>query len=156
MVLIGKKDSKMSKHSDWKTWLKTTDDDANFSSISQWWNSWQLFLTKTSEEWKYTEKKNLIFLLYFQNAKEVQELWFTVIRKTNYKYMYRGRYSHFAPILTLRRSNSGIILRKVRIPTLPGKVRILTLRRTILEFYRFLHCEEHIHDIRCSTSHIAI
>ena len=59
----------------------------------------------------------------------------TAIRKTEYKYMYNGGYSHFVPITTLRRSNSGILLRKVRIPTLPGKVGILTLRRTIQELH---------------------
>ena len=65
-------------------------------------------------------------------------------KKTNYKYMYNKRYSHFVPIPTLRRSNSGIVLRKVRIPTSPGEVRILTLRKTIPELYRFLLCAEHI------------
>ena len=55
-----------------------------------------------------------------------------------------SNYSHFVPILTLRRDNSGIVLRKVRIPTLRNKVRIPTLRRTIPELYRFLLCAEHI------------
>ena len=56
-----------------------------------------------------------------------------------------SNYSHFVPILTLRRDNSGIVLRKVRIPTLRNKVRIPTLRRTIPELYRFLLCAEHIY-----------
>ena len=58
-----------------------------------------------------------------------------------------SNYSHFVPILTLRRDNSGIVLRKVRIPTLRNKVRIPTLRRTIPELYRFLLCTEHIYPI---------
>ena len=56
-----------------------------------------------------------------------------------------NRYSHFVPIPTLRTSNSGIALRKVRIPTSPDKVRIPTLRRTIPELYRFSLCAEHIY-----------
>ena len=56
-----------------------------------------------------------------------------------------SNYSYFVPILTLRRDNSGIVLRKVRILTLRNKVRIPTLRRTIPELYRFLLCAEHIH-----------
>ena len=59
-----------------------------------------------------------------------------------------SNYSHFVPILTLRRDNSGIVLCKVRIPTLRNKVRIPTLRRTIPELYRFLLCAEHIHAVQ--------
>ena len=36
-------------------------------------------------------------------------------------------------------------LRKVSIPTLRNQVGILTLRRAILEWYRFLLCAEHKH-----------
>ena len=52
--------------------------------------------------------------------------------------------SHFVPIPTLRTDNSGIEPCQVGILTLPGKVRIPTLRRTIPELYRFLLCAEHI------------
>ena len=45
-------------------------------------------------------------------------------------------YSYFFPILTLRRDNSGIVLRKVGILTLRNKGRIPTLRRTVLELHR--------------------
>ena len=50
---------------------------------------------------------------------------------------------HFVPIPTLRRGNSGIVLRKVRIPILRNKVRTLTLRRTIIELYWFPLSAEH-------------
>ena len=56
----------------------------------------------------------------------------------------RSNYSHFVPIPTLRTSNSGIALRKVRILTSPDKGRILTLRRSVPELYRFSLCAEHI------------
>ena len=62
--------------------------------------------------------------------------------------MYDGRYSHFVPIPTLRRINSGSVLCKVRIPTSPVKVRIFNLRWTIPELYRFLLCAEHVYLIR--------
>ena len=52
--------------------------------------------------------------------------------------------SHFVLIPTLRRDNSGIEPCQVGIPTLPDKVRIPTLSRTILEFSRFLLCAVHI------------
>ena len=39
-------------------------------------------------------------------------------------------------------------LRKVSIPTLRNQVGILTLRRAILEWYRFLLCAEHIYILR--------
>ena len=70
---------------------------------------------------------------------------FTAIRNVNYKYMYNDRYSHFVTIPTLRRSNSGIVLRKVRIPTSTCKVRILTLRKTIPDLCGFLFCAEHVY-----------
>ena len=59
--------------------------------------------------------------------------------------MYNDRYSHVVLIPTLRRCNSGIVLRKVRIPTSPDKVRLLTLRKTLPELYRFLHSAEHMY-----------
>ena len=43
-------------------------------------------------------------------------------------------YSQLVPIPTLRTSNSGIALRKIRIPTSPDKLRIPTLHRTIPEY----------------------
>ena len=52
--------------------------------------------------------------------------------------------SHFVPIPTLRRDNSGTEPLQVGILTLPGNVRIPTLRRTFPELYRFLLCAEHI------------
>ena len=52
--------------------------------------------------------------------------------------------SHFVPIPTLRRDNSGIEPCQVGIPTSPDKVRIPTLSRTILELSRFLLCAEHL------------
>ena len=84
------------------------------------------------------EKSDHYILLYFQMRKRFTKVSFTALIKTNYKYIHNGRYSHFVPIPTLRTDNVGIVLRKVRIPTLPGKVRILTLRKTIPELYRFL------------------
>ena len=54
------------------------------------------------------------------------------------------KHSYFVPIPTLRRVNSGIELCQIGIPTSPDKVRIPTLRRTILELSRFLLCAEHI------------
>ena len=53
--------------------------------------------------------------------------------------------SHFVPIPTLRRDNSGIEPCQVGIPTLPDKVRIPTLSGTILEMSRFLLCAEQIY-----------
>ena len=53
--------------------------------------------------------------------------------------------SHFVPIPTLRRDNSGIEPCQVEIPTSPDKMRIPTLSGTILELSRFLLCAEHIH-----------
>ena len=55
--------------------------------------------------------------------------------------------SHFVPIPTLRRDNSGIEQCQVGIPTLPDKVRIPTLSRTTLELSRFLLCAEHIYSL---------
>ena len=46
--------------------------------------------------WK--EKFDLILFLSFQMRKKFTNVWFTAIRKTNYKYMYNDRYSHFVPI----------------------------------------------------------
>ena len=51
--------------------------------------------------------------------------------------------SHFVPIPTLRRDDSGIEPCQVGIPTSLDKVRVTTLSRTILEFTRFLLCTEH-------------
>ena len=51
--------------------------------------------------------------------------------------------SHFVPIPTLRRDDSGIEPCQVGIPTLPDKVRVPTLSGTILELSRFLLCAEH-------------
>ena len=53
--------------------------------------------------------------------------------------------SHFAPILTLRTYNSGIVPRKVRILTLSANLGILTLRRAIPELSRLSLCAEHIY-----------
>ena len=53
--------------------------------------------------------------------------------------------SHFVPILTLRRDNSGIVPCKVRILTLSANLGILTLRRAIPELSRFSLCAEHIY-----------
>ena len=53
--------------------------------------------------------------------------------------------SHFVPIPTLRRDDSGIEPCQVGIPTSPDTVRILTLSRTILELSRFLLFAEHIY-----------
>ena len=53
--------------------------------------------------------------------------------------------SHFVPIPTLRRNDSGIEPCQVGIPTSPDKVRIPTLSRTILELSQFLLCAKHIH-----------
>ena len=53
--------------------------------------------------------------------------------------------SHFVPIPTLRRDDSGIEPCQVGIPTSPDKVRIPTLSGTILELSRFLLCAEHPH-----------
>ena len=36
-----------------------------------------------------------------------------------------SNYSHFVSILTLHRDNSGIVLHKVRIPTLSNQIQIL-------------------------------
>ena len=91
------------------------------------------------------KEKNYSVYYIFKMRKKFKKVWFTAIRKTNYKYMYNDRYSHFVPIPSLRRSNSGVVLLKVRIPTSSGKVRIATLRRTIPELYTFLLCAEHIH-----------
>ena len=88
------------------------------------------------------ENSDLILLLYFQMRKKFTKVSFTVISKTYYKHMYNDSYSHFVSIPALHRSDSGIVLRKVRIPTSPGKVKILILRETIPEFYRFLLCAE--------------
>ena len=44
------------------------------------------------------EKSDLILLLYFQMRKKFTKVWFTAIRKTNYKYMYNDIYSHFVQI----------------------------------------------------------
>ena len=55
--------------------------------------------------------------------------------------------SHFVPIPTLRKDNSGVEPCQVGIPTLPDKVRIPTLSRIILELSRFLLCAEHIYKI---------
>ena len=51
--------------------------------------------------------------------------------------------SHFVPIPTLRRDDSGMEPCQVGIPTSPDKVRIPTLSGTILELYRFLLCAKH-------------
>ena len=51
--------------------------------------------------------------------------------------------SHFVPIPILRRDNSGTESCQVGIFTSPDKVRIPTVRRTILELSRFLLCAEH-------------
>ena len=59
--------------------------------------------------------------------------------------MQNHNYSYLVHILTLRRDHSRMALRKVSIPTLRNQVGILTLRRAILEWYRFLLCAEHIH-----------
>ena len=45
----------------------------------------------------------------------------------------------------MRRDHSRMALRKVSIPTLRNQVEILTLRRAILEWNRFLLCAEHIY-----------
>ena len=50
---------------------------------------------------------------------------------------------NLVPIPTLRRDNSGIEPCQVGIPISPDKVRIPTLRRTILKLSRFLFCVEH-------------
>ena len=52
--------------------------------------------------------------------KRFTKVSFTALIKTNYKYKHNGRYSHFVPIPTFRTDNVGIVLRKVRISTLPG------------------------------------
>ena len=52
--------------------------------------------------------------------KRFTKVSFTALIKTNYKYIHNGRYSHFVPIPTFRTDNVGIVLRKVRISTLPG------------------------------------
>ena len=52
--------------------------------------------------------------------------------------------SHFVPIPTLRRDDSGIEQCQVGIPTLPDKVGIPTLSGTILELSRFLLCADHM------------
>ena len=46
--------------------------------------------------------------------------------------------SHFVLILTLRTDNSGIVPRRVRIPTLSANLGILTLRRAIPELSKIL------------------
>ena len=82
----------------------------------------------------------------FSNAKEVyKSMIYCYKKKLITSTCHNGRYSHFVPISTLRRSNSEIVLRKVRIPTTADKVRILTLHKTIPELYRFLLCAEHIY-----------
>ena len=52
----------------------------------------------------------------------------------------------------MRRDHSRMALRKVSIPTLRNQVGILTLRRAILEWYRFLLCAEHIHSTYFKTT----
>ena len=52
--------------------------------------------------------------------------------------------SHFVPIPTLRRDNSGIEPCQVGILTLSDKVRIPTLSKTILQLSRFLLRAEHL------------
>ena len=54
-------------------------------------------------------------------------------------------YSYLVLVPTLHRDLIRMALRKVSIPTLRNQVGILTLRRAILEWIRFLLCEEHIH-----------
>ena len=74
--------------------------------------------------------------------------------KNDKKFLYYPRFllctvktidSHFVPIPTLRRDDSGIEPCQVGIPTSPDKVRIPTLSKTILELSQFLHCAEHIY-----------
>ena len=84
-----------------ETWFKMTQICLPFHNCGQVGNS---FLTtikkkkKNAGEWKYIERKNLIlWLYYFQMRKKFTKVWFTAIRKTNYKYMYNDRYSHFVP-----------------------------------------------------------
>ena len=60
--------------------------------------------------------------------------------------------SHFVPITTLHREDSGIEPCQVGIPTLPDKRRIPTLSATILQLSRFLLCAEHIYE--CVRQHV--
>ena len=53
--------------------------------------------------------------------------------------------SHFVPVLTLRKDDSGIVPRQVRILTLSANLGILTLCRAILKLSRFSLCAEHLY-----------
>ena len=115
----------------------------SISSLRDWFLSITHTNKKECREHRSLSAKSLSVLMKNENKNDKKKLYYLRFLLCTVNTID----SHFVPITTLRRDDSGIEPCQVRIPTSSDKVRIPTLSKTVLELAQFLLCAEYVEDI---------